>query len=118
MGYWQYLPIYCLTRGLRLLHSSNAPIASGPILPALLTVDARPHEHFEHFLLHALALIVKRAPGEAEEALRRRRRGRHAEVLARHDAQRGSEALIRFTTFRTFRKPKKTPFVPKGEGYG
>ena len=66
MGYWQYLPIYCLTRGRRLLHTHRLPL--GPILPALLAVDARPHQHFEHLLLHALALIVKRAPGEAEEA--------------------------------------------------
>ena len=67
MGYWQYLPIYCLTRGRRLLHSAHAPIASGlpqarfsqrfsrltrahMSISSISSPGARPHEHFEHFL--------------------------------------------------------------------
>ena len=63
-------------------------------LLAFFSVDTRPHEHLEHLLLHVLAQVVKCASGDAEEALGRRRRGRDAQVLPRHDAQRREVDLV------------------------
>ena len=105
LGYWQHLSIHWFKRSnhceKNLAPASDLLIAAAltadPPQPAtvptqaysmsFLPFDARPYEHLQHLLLHALTQVVICATVDAKGTLGRGRCSGGAQVLAGHDTQ-------------------------------